>query len=70
MLKHLDIARILEKPVIIHNRDAKEDLLPILIEKLPPKGGILHCFGEIGLCPKVLDLVCTFPLRETSPLNL
>ncbi|NLZ76711.1 MAG: YchF/TatD family DNA exonuclease [Spirochaetales bacterium] len=57
MLRHLDIARILEKPVIIHNRDAKDDLLPILIEKMPPKGGILHCFGEDWtFARKVLDL--------------
>ncbi|MGE4583575.1 MAG: TatD family hydrolase [Sphaerochaeta sp.] len=46
MLKHLEIAKHLDLPVIIHNRNAGEDLLPILAEKLPPKGGILHCFGE------------------------
>ncbi|KAF5057458.1 D-aminoacyl-tRNA deacylase [anaerobic digester metagenome] len=46
LLKHLEIARQLNLPVIIHNRNAAEDLLPILAEKLPPKGGILHCFGE------------------------
>ena len=45
-LRHLDIARQLDLPVIIHNRNAGEDLLNILEEKLPPKGGILHCFGE------------------------
>ncbi len=57
MLKHLEIARILDKPVIIHNRDAKDDLLPILNEKLPPKGGVLHCFGEDwSFARKVLDL--------------
>ena len=46
LLKHLEIARHLDLPVIIHNRNAAEDLLPILAEKLPPKGGILHCFKK------------------------
>jgi len=38
LLKHLEIARQLNLPVIIHNRNAAEDLLPILAEKLPTKG--------------------------------
>lgn len=45
-LRHLDIAKQLDLPIIIHNRNAGEDLLNILEQKLPPKGGILHCFGE------------------------
>lgn len=60
-LKHLDIARHLDLPVIIHNRDAGEDLLTILKEKLPPRGGILHCFGENwDFARKALDLNVTF----------
>ncbi|HZJ87738.1 MAG TPA: TatD family hydrolase [Sphaerochaeta sp.] len=46
MLRHLEIARQLDLPVIIHNRNAGDDLLEILKEKLPPKGGILHCYSE------------------------
>ncbi len=45
-LRHLDIAKQLDLPIIIHNRNAGEDILNILEQKLPPKGGILHCFGE------------------------
>jgi TatD DNase family protein len=60
-LKHLDIAKHLDLPVIIHNRDAGEDLLNILKEKLPPKGGILHCFGEDwDFARKALDMNLTF----------
>lgn len=60
-LKHLEIAKHLDLPVIIHNRDAGEDLLNILEEKLPPKGGILHCFGEDwNFARRALDLNLTF----------
>jgi len=60
-LKHLDIAKQLDLPVIIHNRNAGEDLLNILEEKLPPKGGILHCFGEDWtFAKKALSLNLTF----------
>jgi len=61
MLKHLEIAKHLDLPVIIHNRNAGEDLLPILEEKLPPKGGILHCFGEDwAFAQRALDMNLTF----------
>jgi TatD DNase family protein len=57
MLRHLEIARQLDLPVIIHNRNAGTDLLAILKEKLPPKGGILHCFGEDwAFTKRALDL--------------
>ncbi len=60
-LKHLDIAKQLDLPVIIHNRNAGDDLLNILEKKLPPKGGILHCFGEDwAFAKKALLLNLTF----------
>ena len=61
LLKHLDIAKQLDLPVIIHNRNAGNDLLNILEEKLPPKGGILHCFGEDwAFAKRALSLNLTF----------
>ncbi len=45
-IKQIEIAQKLEFPVIIHNRDAGNDILEILQEKLPSKGGILHCYSE------------------------
>lgn len=60
-LKQLDIARHLDLPVIIHNRNAGADLLNILKQKLPPKGGILHCFGEDWeFAKRALELNLTF----------
>ncbi len=45
-IDQLDIASRANLPVVIHNRDAGEDLLSILHERLPKAGGILHCYSE------------------------
>jgi TatD DNase family protein len=45
-ITQLDLAAKLNMPVIIHNRDAGHDVLDILRDRLPPKGGILHCYSE------------------------
>ncbi len=45
-IQQLDLARELELPVIIHNREAGSDVLSILRDRIPPKGGILHCYSE------------------------
>ena len=45
-IRQLEIAERLNLPVIIHNRDAGRDVLEILKEKLPSRGGILHCYSE------------------------
>jgi TatD DNase family protein len=45
-ITQLDLATKLNLPVIIHNRDAGRDVLDILRDRLPPKGGVLHCYSE------------------------
>ncbi len=45
-IKQLEMAQQLNLPVIIHNRDAGEDVLQILSQKVPSKGGVLHCYSE------------------------
>ncbi|AFG38003.1 TatD family hydrolase [Spirochaeta africana] len=45
-IRQLEIADRLRLPVIIHNREAGGDTLEILREKLPSKGGVLHCYSE------------------------
>ncbi|GHV05399.1 TatD family hydrolase [Spirochaetia bacterium] len=45
-ITQLDMATKLNMPVIIHNRDAGHDVLDILKDRLPPKGGVLHCYSE------------------------
>src|SRR5690606_13416538 len=44
---HLQAARQIRKPVIVHTRDAREDTLRTIREESDPEvGGVLHCFTE------------------------
>jgi TatD DNase family protein len=45
-ITQLDLAAKLGLPVIIHNREAGHDVLDILRDRIPPKGGIFHCYSE------------------------
>ncbi|MFZ2727431.1 MAG: TatD family hydrolase [Methylococcaceae bacterium] len=55
---HIQAAKALNKPLIIHTRNAKEDTLKILIqENAKNVGGIIHCFSEDWqFAQQVLDL--------------
>jgi TatD DNase family protein len=54
----LALAKDLQLPVIIHDRDAHDDTLRILQQAAPfPHGGVMHCFsGDINLARQVLDI--------------
>lgn len=56
--EQLSLAKELDLPVIIHDREAHDDCLALLQSMAPfPKGGVMHCFsGNIELAEKVLDL--------------
>jgi len=44
---HIDAAKQLQKPLIIHSREAREDTMDILEqEDAEQAGGIIHCFTE------------------------
>ncbi|MCD6122408.1 MAG: TatD family hydrolase [Spirochaetales bacterium] len=45
-IKQLEIADKLNLPVVIHNRDSGQDILEILRDELPARGGVLHCYSE------------------------
>ncbi|MBC3767840.1 TatD family hydrolase [Neptunicella marina] len=46
-IDHIKVANELNKPLIIHTRDAKQDTLDLLAEyKHPDVKGVLHCFTE------------------------
>ncbi len=45
--RHIQAALAVNKPLIVHTRDAREDTLTILKEEGAEKvGGVLHCFTE------------------------
>jgi TatD DNase family protein len=45
-IRQLEIAEKINMPVIIHNREAGTDVLDILGQELPSRGGMLHCYSE------------------------
>lgn len=71
----LAIAKELDLPPVIHDRDAHEDTLHMLKEYAPfPQGGVLHCFsGDTGFAKEVIKLgfyisipgIVTFKNAET-----
>jgi len=43
--RHLELAAEMEKPIVIHCRDAEQRLFEIVREiGIPPRGGVIHCF--------------------------
>ncbi|SFS87018.1 TatD family hydrolase [Marininema halotolerans] len=56
--QQIRLARELKLPIIIHNREADEDVLRILREeKASEVGGVMHCFsGDWSLAEQCLDL--------------
>jgi TatD DNase family protein len=56
-IDQLDLAAKLNMPVIIHNLDAGHDILNVLRDHIPPKGGVFHCYSEdAAFAEKVLEM--------------
>ena len=55
---HIDVANELDKPLIIHTRDAREDTINLMREHHAERcGGVLHCFTEdYDMAKKAMDL--------------
>ena len=43
---HIDLAKRIGKPLMIHNREADHDLLTVLLDEGPPDTVIFHCFSS------------------------
>jgi len=55
--QQLDLAEELQMPVVIHNRDAYTDILPILEARRGRVLGVLHCFtGDVELLQRSLAI--------------
>ncbi len=71
--EQLALARRLNLPVILHDREAHEALMAVLQEDgLPAAGGVLHCFsGDLALARRAvaLGLYLSFAGPVTYPPN-
>ena len=56
-IEQLELAARYNLPVVIHNREAGKDVLDVLKDRLPPAGGVLHCYSEDAeYAARALDL--------------
>jgi len=54
--RHIDIAKRLGKTLVIHDRDAHDDVLRILDEEGAPERWVMHCFsGDDAFARQCLD---------------
>ena len=66
--EQLDLAIQLDKPVIIHDREAHQDTLSLLSQRKGRARGILHCYsGSLEDAKKYLDM--GFYLSFAGPLT-
>lgn len=53
---HIDLAKRIGKPLMIHDRDAHEDILRILTEEGAPSTVVFHCFsGDAEFARRCVD---------------
>jgi len=53
----LKMSHAVSKPVILHSRDAQEDVLSVLMEERPEPRGVMHCFpGDWPYAKVILDM--------------
>ncbi len=53
---HLDLAKRLDKTLVIHDRDAHDDVLRVVDEEGPPGRWVMHCFsGDADFARRCLD---------------
>lgn len=56
-ISFLELATVLNMPVVIHSRDAEEDTIEILNDFSGKLSGVVHCFtGSLDFSRKLLDL--------------
>ena len=54
--RHIDLARRLDKTLVIHDRDAHDEVLAVLDEEGLPERWVMHCFsGDADFARRCLD---------------
>jgi TatD DNase family protein len=54
--RHIDLAKRLDKTLVVHDRDAHDDVLRVLDAEGPPPRWVMHCFsGDAGFARACLD---------------
>ena len=66
---HIQLAIETGKPLIIHDRDAHEDIIEIMVEeKAGTAGGVMHCFsGDLEMAHKCIEM--GFYISFAGPLT-
>ncbi|VXC12912.1 TatD family hydrolase [Nocardioides sp. AX2bis] len=55
--RHVDLAKRLDKTLVIHDRDAHEEVLRVVAEEGAPPRWVMHCFsGDADVARRCLDL--------------
>ena len=53
---HIDLAKRVGKPLMIHDRDAHQDVLAVLDQEGPPETVVFHCFsGDAAMARTCVD---------------
>jgi len=54
--RHIDLAKRLDKTLVIHDRDAHDEVLAVLDEEGAPERWVMHCFsGDADFARRCLD---------------
>lgn len=54
--RHIDLAKRLDKTLVIHDRDAHEEVLAVIDEEGAPDRWVMHCFsGDADVARRCLD---------------
>ena len=74
--RHIDLAKRLDKTLVIHDRDAHDDVLRILDEEGAPERWVMHCFsGDDAFARRCLErgahlsFAGTLTFKNAAPLR-